>query len=697
MSTISFEKTDQRAGLALLRKQPEMLSLSVLGNIEVTFGGRTVDIRGQKPRALLAYIALSETGSETRERLVGLLWSESDSNRARGSLRQTLRELRQAFDLVGYQGMHADKLAVALDRKHLTVDIWAAVRQAEQQRVHPLLLNTVRATEVLLDGFEDLDPSFRVWLLARRQTLQDRLIRAFEAGLASDAVDPQEKGRMAEAIINLDPTHEDACRHVMRIRAQSGDIAAALRTYKTLWDLLDAEYDMEPSAQTQTLVAEIKSGAFEVLEPPARRGRPSAGMSEPPPRPLIGAAPPAARLVLTVEPFATDGVSPDQTHIVAGFRHHLIACLVKFREWHVTERAAPPATDPDGADTAARYKVQVTVYPGGEALHLILSLMEVESERHIWSDRLQLNAGNMFEVQQRIVQRITVALNIQLSTERLIRLAGQPNLPRELYDQWLLGQDLVARRKSQDWERASAIFDALIREAPGFGPAYSTLVQLRNTNHIVHPGVFRTEAGQRETLALAKSAAQIDPIDSRSQLCLGWAYAFDGQFEQGLSHFDLACDLNDTDPWTLVSSAHAHAFAGDFERAKALAERAIHVALAPTALHWAYRAAMHFMWGDYAGCIAAADRSQDSAAVTPMWRTAALHRLGRHAEARQEGQRFLQFVRTHWRNGTPLSDERVGQWIVDLFPIRGAADRERLHSALSGAGLPVAMAVRRDR
>jgi len=694
MSTISVEESDQRVGLAVLRKQPEMLSLSVLGGIEVAFGGRTIDIRGQKSRALLAYIALSEAGSETRERLVGLLWSESDGNRARGSLRQTLRELRQAFDAVGYRGMHADKLVVALDRAHLNVDIWAAVRQAEQQRVHPLLLNTARLTEALLVGLEDLDPSFRVWLLARRQTLQDRLIRALEAGLTSDAVESQEQGRMAEAIINLDPTHEDACRFVMRIRAQAGDVAGALRIYKTLWDLLDAEYDMEPSAKTQTLVAEIKSGAFDAAEALLSAGPRAAAMPTSASRRAPDAA---ARLVLTVEPFATDGVSPDQAHIVAGFRHHLIACLVKFREWHVTERAAPAVVDIDGADPAARYKVQVTVYQGGEALHLILSLLEVESERHIWSDRLQLNVGNMFEVQQRIVQRITVALNIQLSTERLIRLAGQPNLPRELYDQWLLGQDLVAKRRPEDWERASTIFGRLIREAPGFGPAYSTLVQLRNTKHIVHPGVFRTEAAQRETLALAKSAARIDPIDSRSQLCLGWAYAFDGQFEQGLSHFDLACDLNDTDPWTLVSSAHAHAFAGDFERAKALAERAIDVAFAPTALHWAYRAAMHFMWGDYEGCIDAADRSQDAAAVTPMWRTAALQRLGRQTGARQEGQRFLEFIRSHWRDGEPLSDDRIGQWVVDLFPIRAASDRERLHGALSAAGLPIAAASRRDR
>ena len=54
----------------------------------------------------------------------------------------------------------------------------------------------------------------------------------------------------------------------MRSRAEEGDVAAALRTYKALWDLLDEDYGMEPSAKTQQLVAEIKQGSIEVRSAP---------------------------------------------------------------------------------------------------------------------------------------------------------------------------------------------------------------------------------------------------------------------------------------------------------------------------------------------------------------------------------------------------------------------------------------------
>ena len=58
--------------------------------------GMDAGLDPEKARAALAYIALSEGRRETRERLVGLLWSESGEDKARASLRQTLRDLRVA-------------------------------------------------------------------------------------------------------------------------------------------------------------------------------------------------------------------------------------------------------------------------------------------------------------------------------------------------------------------------------------------------------------------------------------------------------------------------------------------------------------------------------------------------------------------------------------------------------------------------
>ena len=68
---------------------------------------------------------------------------------------------------------------------------------------------------------------------------------------------------MAQATLLLDPTHEEACRIVMRCAAEAGETGAAIRAYDELYRLLDEDYDMEPSAATQELIAEVKQGKYD--------------------------------------------------------------------------------------------------------------------------------------------------------------------------------------------------------------------------------------------------------------------------------------------------------------------------------------------------------------------------------------------------------------------------------------------------
>jgi len=53
--------------------------------------------RARKTRGMVAFLALAPGGSATREKLAGLLWSDRQEEQARGSLRQSVTELRAAF------------------------------------------------------------------------------------------------------------------------------------------------------------------------------------------------------------------------------------------------------------------------------------------------------------------------------------------------------------------------------------------------------------------------------------------------------------------------------------------------------------------------------------------------------------------------------------------------------------------------
>ena len=87
---------------------------------------------------------------------------------------------------------------------------------------------------------------------------------------------------------------------------------------------------------------------------------------------------------------------------------------------------------------------------------------------------------------------------------------------------------------------------AYIRTAD-FAPAFSSRVQLGNTAHISRPGVYRSATLHAGTLELAQKAVALDPLDSRAQLALGWALAYNHRWEHALLNFELARDLTEDD------------------------------------------------------------------------------------------------------------------------------------------------------
>jgi DNA-binding SARP family transcriptional activator len=95
----------------------------LFGPVSLRCDGHEVRIKSLKLQAILGYIALSESMLETRERLVGLLWSESGEAQARAVLRQVIRELREIFADAGGNGLRINPHEVGLERGAVEVDV----------------------------------------------------------------------------------------------------------------------------------------------------------------------------------------------------------------------------------------------------------------------------------------------------------------------------------------------------------------------------------------------------------------------------------------------------------------------------------------------------------------------------------------------------------------------------------------------
>ncbi|MGK9165091.1 hypothetical protein KXR53_02270 [Inquilinus limosus] len=654
--------------------------MTTLGQVSLRADGTPIPIANRKSQALLAYLATTLNGRESRERVAGLLWSEYEEEKARASLRQTIADLRRALATHGPTVFSADRLTVCLDLGQLHVDCLAILRDLEAGEVPAMLLAEKRLPDSFLAGLDDIDPAFRAWLLVQRQILQERILRELEDRLPGSA-DPRLAKRIGTAIVNLDPTHEVGCRAVIEASARLGDLGGALRAYRDLWDLLDQEFGMEPSPETQELILKVKAGEFG--DPKAAQ---AAAAPVPAPQPAVPASLPALAgrgQAIVVTEFDIADIAPEQRGMIRAFRHELIASLVRFRDWSIIDGSEAVAQ----AQMPNAYRIDGTALPDESGTRFILTLKDSFGGRFVWSERFTIVEHGWRPAQQRIIRRIAGALDINLSTERLTQISGSPELSLAHHDRWLRGHSLSFQWRPDDEARAESIFRSLIEEAPSFAPAYASLVQILNSRHLVFPGIARTMERHQEALKFAKMAVQLDPLDTRAHLSLGWANAMSGNYDKAPVSYQLACDLNPNDPWTLVSSALGYAYCGDTAQAAATAEMALDLGLGISRLHWAYQAGVRFVLGDYAGAIAAAENAGDVLYYLGGWKAAAHGLVGDTDAAQAEGARFVETVQAAWF-GDPDPDETdVARWLLHCFPIADRKVWEALRDGLAIAGL----------
>ncbi|MGB8399325.1 BTAD domain-containing putative transcriptional regulator [Bradyrhizobium sp.] len=679
------------------------LSINLLGKLSLHVGDNEIELLSRKTRALLGYLALTETQEESRERLIGLFWSESPEERARASLRQALHEIRAALLPSGFDGFRTDKLVVGLDRTQISVDLVDVLKDAINGSPHPRLLKQQNLIDDILGEVESSDPAFQTWVLAKRQTIRDQLIRHLEAALRGQ-IKATEIGRdIAVAIVNLDQTHEEACRYLIRAHVADGAIGSALKIYKNLWDLLEADYDVEPTQKTQDLIAEVKaalpfsgpSGAIKtsIPQPEARVAMTAVGPQQPSTPSVLNVdrqlAAREARLILSVGQFVLSGSDPKQDYLAQGFRRELIACFVRFREWHIRDWTNPPA-DRALEGSKDEFILDASGFETRKALHLVLTLRDGTTGTYLWSESLTLTLENWHQSQQNLVRRIASALNVHVSAERMNRITSRQVADLKAYDIWLFGQATLLGFDPQRWDNAADLFRQVVQQMPDFAPAYSSLAQLNNSYHIVKPGTPRDANRTMQALAYAHEAVRLDPLDSRSQLCLGWSHAMAKHYEQAMIYIPLAHGLNDNDPWTLVSAANCYAFCGHDKEAAELVDSMLQrkATIAPSALQWAYHTAVRFMIGDYESCVMAADFAGDLNANVPGLKAAALYHLGREEQAAAELNRFFALVRSRWSVKEPATPAAITGWFLKLFPIARPETWARLRDGIAGAGAP---------
>jgi DNA-binding SARP family transcriptional activator/tetratricopeptide (TPR) repeat protein len=225
----------------------------------------------------------------SRDKLVGLLWSEADSERARHSLTQALYAARRALKVDDLFIVGAD---IRLNRERIGsdfADFEAAIGSGELARAVELYQGP------FLDGFYVSGAAeFERWASAQRDRLRGRVVDALErlATPAEEAGDYRAAVEWRRRLATLMPLDSAAAAKLMTALAMAGDRASALQHAEVHGNLLRAELGLEPDPVVVALAAKLKEPTL--WSPPV--------LPEPGPQPPLDVADSLGPPVMTESP-----------------------------------------------------------------------------------------------------------------------------------------------------------------------------------------------------------------------------------------------------------------------------------------------------------------------------------------------------------------------------------------------------------
>lgn len=537
---------------------------------------------------LLARLALAGSQGLSRDKLIAYLWPESDTDKARHLLSDSLYRINQSLggDVLVARG---DQLRIDFDR------LGCDVAEFEAALERGALEEAVRLYRgPLLDGFF-LDGALELerWIESERERLAQAYARALEtlAEAAESRGEALEAARHWRALAAHDPLGSRVALRLIRALVATGDRAAALQRARAHEALLRSEWGAGPADEFAATVAELSPEASRPSAAPASLPEtpapPEPARAEPPdesepPRPIaespVARRRPAARLAallavpalllalllwragaasrspdgpltVAVLPFADLSPGHDHEYLADGVTEELIGALGEVEGLRVSSRTSAFSLKGQSLDATQVGKrlgvarvIEGSVRREGARLRIAVRLADAETGYQLWSAAYDRQAAGILATQEELARAIAGALRVRLGGGRAGTAEGEPVADPAAYDLYLRGRYHWHRRTEADLRAAVAAFEEAVQRAPGYARAWAGLA---DAYAILG---FYDWAPPRETFPRAREAALrargAEELRGEAEATLGYvAFYHDWDWAAAEIHFREALRL----------------------------------------------------------------------------------------------------------------------------------------------------------
>ncbi len=287
---------------------------------------------------------------------------------------------------------------------------------------------------------------------------------------------------------------------------------------------------------------------------------------------------------VAVLPFAYAGANADLAALAEGMSEEIVTGLSRFSYLRViarssTLRYANQAVDVRavGKELGARYVMEGSFRQAGSALRIAMQLVDTNSGSHVWAETYNrtFRPEEIFALQDDLVP--VIVATVADTRGVLPRTMGEllrGREPEELtpYEALLRSFAYHHRVNAEEHAAARAVLERALQQAPGNADCWAMVSHLYKEEY-AHGFNPRPDPIGRAFMA-ARRAVEIAPSSHLAYYALAAAQFFRREFQAFRNSAEHCIALNPMDGFTAGFLGFLIAYAGDWERGCALAERA---------------------------------------------------------------------------------------------------------------------------
>lgn len=252
-------------------EEQNSLSIALLGGFSVSVGGREIgdgDWSSRKARSLVKLLASTQGHRLHREQAMEALWPAIEATSASASLRKAIHFARHVLDPSSPPATHLylqarDDQLLLTSPAELSVDADAFREAAASARRAATPALYTQAISLYTGDLLPEDP-YEEWTIVPREELRNTyLLLLQEVSRLYESTGQYEAGIEAlRKAVSAEPLNEEAQAGLIRLLAQAGQSAQAIRQYRSFSAALERDIAGAPGEATQRLYKEIAEGRF---------------------------------------------------------------------------------------------------------------------------------------------------------------------------------------------------------------------------------------------------------------------------------------------------------------------------------------------------------------------------------------------------------------------------------------------------